>query len=180
MQQRTSWLVAALVSTAVAALAGQVHAQGPTGPQTVPQSRYGAILGLPRDADKLYLPDEAYPGGEIDPALPARAVTITFDKGVPFINDLAKNDDDRKAIEFLYAGQGIGRPFLAPPGLAPNVLKMMRTAFDATMKDADFIAEVKQKKLTLEPENGEYLEQLINRIYATPKPIVERIANLIK
>jgi tripartite-type tricarboxylate transporter receptor subunit TctC len=101
-------------------------------------------------------------------------------KGVPFINDLAKSDDDRKAIEFLYAGQGIGRPFVAPPGLAPNVLKMMRAAFDATMKDPDFIAEVKQKKLTLEPENGEYLEKLIDRIYATPKPIVERIANLIK
>ena len=53
---------------------------------------------------------------------------------------------------------------------------MMRTAFDATMKDADFIAEVKQKKLTLEPENGEYLERLINRIYATPKPVVKRTA----
>jgi hypothetical protein len=48
------------------------------------------------------------------------------------------------------------------------------------MKDPDFIAEVKQKKLTHEPENGEYLEKLIDRIYATPKPIVERIANLIK
>jgi tripartite-type tricarboxylate transporter receptor subunit TctC len=101
-------------------------------------------------------------------------------KGVPFINDLAKSDDDRKAIEFLYAGQGIGRPFLAPPGLALNVLNMLRTAFDATMIDTDFVAEVKQKKLTLGPENGEYLEKLINRIYATPKPVVERIANLIK
>ena len=101
-------------------------------------------------------------------------------KDVPFINDLAKNDDDRKAIEFLYAGQGIGRPFLAPPGLSPNVLRMMRAAFDATMADPEFVAEVKQKKLTLAPENGDYLETLINKIYATPKPIVERIANLIK
>ncbi len=50
-------------------------------------------------------------------------------KGVPFINDLAKSEDDRKAIEFLYAGQGIGRPFFAPPGLAPEVLTMMRAAF---------------------------------------------------
>lgn len=101
-------------------------------------------------------------------------------KGVPFINDLAKTEDDRKAIEFLYAGQGIGRPFFAPPGLAPEVLKIMRTAFDLTMKDPDFVAEVRQKKLTLAPENGEYMEKLIGRIYATPKPIVERIASLIK
>jgi tripartite-type tricarboxylate transporter receptor subunit TctC len=101
-------------------------------------------------------------------------------KGVPFINDLAKNAEDRTAVEFLYAGQGIGRPFFAPPDVAPGVLRMMRDAFNATMKDPEFVAEVKQRKLTLEPENGEYMEQLINRIYATPKPIVEKVANLIK
>jgi hypothetical protein len=60
------------------------------------------------------------------------------------------------------------------------VLRMMRAAFSATMKDPEFIAEVRQKKLTLKPEDGEYMERLINRIYATPKPIVERIAALIK
>ena len=100
--------------------------------------------------------------------------------GVPFVNDLAKSEDDKRAIEFLYAGQGIGRPFFAPPGLAPEVHKMMRAAFDATMKDPEFIAEVKQRKLTLAPENGEYMERLIQRIYATPRPIIERVAALIK
>jgi hypothetical protein len=100
--------------------------------------------------------------------------------GVPFINDLAKSQDDRRAIEFLYAGQGIGRPFFAPPGLAPEVYRMMRTAFEATMSDPDFVAEAKQRKLTLAPENGEYMARLIERIYATPRPVVERIAALIK
>jgi tripartite-type tricarboxylate transporter receptor subunit TctC len=56
----------------------------------------------------------------------------------------------------------------------------MRAAFDATMADPEFVAEVKQRKLTLAPENGEYMEQLIKRIYATPRPIVERVAALIK
>jgi tripartite-type tricarboxylate transporter receptor subunit TctC len=100
--------------------------------------------------------------------------------GVPFVNDLAKTEDDRRAIEFLYAGQGIGRPFFAPPGLTPELLAMMRKAFDATMKDPEFVTEVNQRKLTLAPENGDSLERLINRIYATPKPVVERVANLIK
>jgi tripartite-type tricarboxylate transporter receptor subunit TctC len=100
--------------------------------------------------------------------------------GVPFVNDLAKTEDDRRAIEFLYAGQGIGRPFFAPPGLAPEVHAMMRAAFAATMRDPEFVAEVRQRKLTLAPEDGEYMERLINRIYATPRPIVERVAALIK
>jgi tripartite-type tricarboxylate transporter receptor subunit TctC len=101
-------------------------------------------------------------------------------KDVPFVLDLAKNDADKKAIEFLYAGQGIGRPFVAPPGLPPERLKMMRDAFNDTMKDPEFIAEVKLRKLDLAPETGEALDELMKKIYATPKPIVDKISELIK
>jgi len=100
-------------------------------------------------------------------------------KGVPLARDLARNDDERQAIDFLYAGQGIGRPFVAPPNLAPDVLKMLRDAFDATMKDAEFIADVKKQKFDLDPENGQSLAGLINKIYSTPKPIVEKVTGLI-
>ena len=85
----------------------------------------------------------------------------------------------QQAIEFLYAGQGIGRPFVAPPGLPPDRLKMLRDAFDATMKDPEFIAETHLRKLTLDPADGEQLEALIKKTYATPKPIIDRIAKLI-
>jgi hypothetical protein len=118
-----------------------------------------------------------------------KTVTLLFQGGaqpnpeindVPFILSFAKTDDDKKAIEFLYAGQGIGRPFVAPPDLPPEVLKMLRAAFNATMKDPEFIAEVKQRKLDLHPATGEDLEALVKKIYATPKPIVEKIGELIK
>ena len=49
-----------------------------------------------------------------------------------------------------------------------------------SVKDADFIADVKKQKLDLEPEDGEHLAALIKKIYATPKPIVVRIGELIK
>src|SRR5438132_9496265 len=38
-------------------------------------------------------------------------------KDVPFVNDLARAPEDRQAIEFLYAGEALGRPFIAPPGM---------------------------------------------------------------
>lgn len=101
-------------------------------------------------------------------------------KDVPFILDFAKNPEDKAALEFLYAGQSIGRPFVAPPDLPPEVLKMLREAFNATMKDPEFVAEVKQQKLDLLPATGEELEALIKRIYATPKPLIEKIGQLIK
>jgi hypothetical protein len=78
--------------------------------------------------------------------------------GVPFVRDLARNDGERAAIDF-HAGQGIGRPFVAPPDLPADRLKMLRDAFDATMKDPDFAAEAAKSKLELDPEDGAHLRR---------------------
>src|SRR5258707_290770 len=59
-------------------------------------------------------------------------------QGAPYINDLARNDEERQALDFLYAGQGIGRPFVAPPAMPADRLKMLRDAFNATLTDKDF------------------------------------------
>jgi tripartite-type tricarboxylate transporter receptor subunit TctC len=121
--------------------------------------------------------------------IPEKKISILFQggaepnpelKGVPFVLDLARTADEKQAIEFLYAGQGIGRPFVAPPDMPAERLTMLRDAFAATMKDTDFTAEAKRSKLDLDPEDGEHLAALIKKIYATPKSIVDKITNLIK
>lgn len=99
---------------------------------------------------------------------------------VPFILDLAKTEEQRQALMFLYAGQGLGRPFIAPPGMAPERVRMLRDAFNATMKDAEFMADVEKAKLQLKPETGETLAALVDRIYATPKDVIDRVTQLIK
>ena len=101
-------------------------------------------------------------------------------KDVPFVLDFARNAQDKQAIAFLYAGQGIGRPFVAPPGLPAERLQTLRASFDATMKDPDFLADVHKHKFEIEAEDGAQLAALINQIYATPKAIVDKIGNLLK
>jgi tripartite-type tricarboxylate transporter receptor subunit TctC len=101
-------------------------------------------------------------------------------KDVPLITDLARTPEQKHAIEFLYAGQGIGRPFVAPPDLPSDRLKMLRDAFAATMKDKDFLADTSKQKLDVEPESGEHLAAFIKKVYETPKPIVEKVGALIK
>jgi len=121
--------------------------------------------------------------------IPDRKVTVLLQggatphaslAGVPLVLDLARNAEERAVLEFLYAGQGIGRPFVAPPDLAADRLKLLRDAFSATMKDAEFLADAKKSKLEVEPEDGEHLAALIAKIYRTPKPIIDRVGNLIK
>lgn len=101
-------------------------------------------------------------------------------KNAPSIIDKATNDQQRAEIKFLYEGQGIGRPFVAPPNLPADKARMLREAFDATMKDPEFVAEATRLKLSLDPRDGAYLTKLIADIYATPKPIVEKIGKLIQ
>jgi len=121
--------------------------------------------------------------------IPNKTISLVFQGGaepdpeikdVPFVLDLAPNADVRQAIEYLYAGQAIGRPFVAPPDLPADRLKMLRDAFDATMRDADFIAEAKRNKLDIAPVDGAHLETLIKKIYATPRAIIDRIGALTK
>lgn len=101
-------------------------------------------------------------------------------KNVPFIVDLAKTDEQRQAIRFLYAGQAIGRPFVAPPDLPPARLKMLRDGFMATMKDKEFVAEATKLKLDVDPTDGAGLEKIVRDIYATPPEIVKKVGDLIK
>jgi tripartite-type tricarboxylate transporter receptor subunit TctC len=101
-------------------------------------------------------------------------------KGVPFINDSARTPEEKQAIEFLYASAAIGRPFVAPPDLPAGTLTMLRDAFDATMKDPDFLAEAKQARLEVNPEDGEHLAAFVKKIYATPKPIVDKVVDAMK
>jgi tripartite-type tricarboxylate transporter receptor subunit TctC len=101
-------------------------------------------------------------------------------KGVPFIVDLARTPEEKQAVAFLYAGNGLGRPFIAPPGMPAERVRMLRDAFNATMKDPQFLADAGRQKLDVQPEDGEYLAALIKTIYATPKQIVDRVAELIK
>ncbi len=101
-------------------------------------------------------------------------------KSVPAIIDLAKTDEQRALIRFLYAGQAIGRPFVAPPGLAPERVKMLRAAFDAAMADPQFREEAKKLRLDVDPVSGADLEKTIRDIYATPKSVVDRVGELIK
>ena len=61
----------------------------------------------------------------------------------------------------------------------PERLKTLRNAFAATMKDPEFVSDVKNSKFELDPEDGDHLQSLIAKIYATPKAIVVRIHEIL-
>lgn len=92
---------------------------------------------------------------------------------VTSILDLAQKLEDKQLVDVMLAPLEMGRPYFAPPGVPADRLAALRHAFDATTKDEDFLADVKKQKMELSPLNGEDVAALVNRIYATPRTVVD-------
>ena len=97
---------------------------------------------------------------------------------VPSVYDMLKSDDDRKVLDLILAAQKLGRPFVAPPDMPQDRKIALRTAFEQTLRDPAFIAGAERQKIDLQLLRGEEIEQILQRAYATPPPIISRAAKL--
>ena len=99
---------------------------------------------------------------------------------VPLARDFVKNPADRKIFDLLAYPQEMGRPFVAPPNVPQDRLQALRRAFDATMKDPEFLAESKKAFQDVEPLTGEEVTRLLKDAYATPQDVIVRYKELIR
>ena len=99
---------------------------------------------------------------------------------VPFVMDLARNEEERQALNFLYAGLAIGRPVAAPPATPADRVKALRDAFDATMKDPEFIADAQKSRVRLDPTGGAALAALVEGLASTPQAVRDKVANILQ
>jgi tripartite-type tricarboxylate transporter receptor subunit TctC len=69
---------------------------------------------------------------------------------------------------------------VAPPGIPPERLTALRNAFDATMRDPEFLVDAKRQDLDVRPVTGAEADALIAQVYATAPDIVKRAAEYMK
>jgi tripartite-type tricarboxylate transporter receptor subunit TctC len=95
--------------------------------------------------------------------------------GVPFAGDLAPNQEARDVLNVLMAADALGRPFVVSKQVPADRLAILRAAFDATMKDAQFLAETAKLDLPVEgPIMGPEAEQIVASIYTAPPSVIAR------
>ncbi len=89
-------------------------------------------------------------------------------------------EENRKVMELILAQQEFHRPFVAPPGTPAPRLAELRKAFDATMNDAEFLADAKRQNLDIAPKSAEVVAKLVRDMYAAPADIVQRAAKALR
>ncbi len=101
------------------------------------------------------------------------------ERKVPFLLDKAPDEASRRLMEVLFSRLAIGRPFLAPPGVPRERVKLLRTAFDKTMKDPAFLAETSRLGLEVDPLSGDEVEKLITKIFDYPADILAKATKIV-
>ena len=98
----------------------------------------------------------------------------------PTILEVAGEGDQRAALRLIISRQMMARPYVAPPGIPPERLKALRAAFDATMKDPEFLKDAQRQDLEVRPLSGAQADALIAEIYASPPAVVKLAVDVMK
>ena len=100
--------------------------------------------------------------------------------GVPTIWKFITGDENRKIAEFILTQKGFERPLLVRAGTPPDLVNILRAAFDATVRDNQFLADAEKALLEISPSPGTKVQELVQSFYATPKDIVEKARAAIR
>lgn len=98
----------------------------------------------------------------------------------PFIMDYAKTDDDRKVLQLIFAWLAMPRAFAAPPKLPADRAAALREAFAATARDPAFVADAAKLGIDIDPVGSAEIDAILGEAYRTPKPLIERAAQLLE
>jgi len=85
----------------------------------------------------------------------------------------------RLARVVLSSGE-LGRPFIAPPAMPAERVKILRDAFNKAMSDPALIADAQKRKWDLDPMPGEELEATAKEIMVQPRDVIERMKKLLE
>ena len=92
----------------------------------------------------------------------------------PTIFDFVRTEEQRQVLAFFSNNVLLGRPIMAPPGVPAERVALLRSAFDATMRDEAFRKEAAAMGFELAPKTGAEIAALVAAALATPKDIVKK------
>jgi tripartite-type tricarboxylate transporter receptor subunit TctC len=96
------------------------------------------------------------------------------------MNEQKTPDAGKRLSTIILAAGAFGRPYISSPGLPPDRAKLLQSAFKKTLTDPDFQAQAKERKLDVDPVDGEELEALAREVIAQPADVVERMKRLLE
>ena len=99
---------------------------------------------------------------------------------VPNFSNYVKDPKVKAMIDFFTMPFEAGRPLAVPKGVPEDRLAALRDAFEATMKDPEFIALMDKRNSPIDPISGKEIEDIIHALYATPEDVLANVREILK
>ena len=107
-------------------------------------------------------------------------ISAVSKQNVALITDYARSDADREALRLMTSTSALSRPLLAPPNIPADRIKVLRVAFDATMKDADFRRSAAAAGMDIKPISGADIQGMVAAVVASPPEGLKRAQELVQ
>jgi tripartite-type tricarboxylate transporter receptor subunit TctC len=99
---------------------------------------------------------------------------------IPTALEIMQTAEGKRLFEIAFAEQVMGRPFVVPPGVPADRVKVLRAAFDAAVKDQELLKDAKAQRMEIDPVTGAEINALLDRVYAAPPELAARLRELAR
>lgn len=99
---------------------------------------------------------------------------------VPFLKDMARKPEDQPVLDFMSKAIAVGRPVATTPGTPADRVAALRAAFDATLKDPDFIKEAETQRAEINAMPGAELAKIIDDVISSPPEVLARVKKALE
>jgi hypothetical protein len=100
--------------------------------------------------------------------------------GAPEIWRYIRDEENRKVAEVVVSAQTFERPYFMAPGTPAERVTALRTGFDQTMRDPQFLTDAQRIGMDVSPMSGGELQQIVRKLYDTPKPVLDQAKRAIR
>lgn len=99
--------------------------------------------------------------------------------GVTKIRDLIDDPQKKAMWDFVALPSEFGTAYVTAPGVPEERLRILRQAFDKTMKSEEMITDAKRRNLDLNPKSGEDLDQLFAKSGSPTPEIIKHVGAIM-
>ena len=118
--------------------------------------------------------------GDVGVVLQMRSKPYPDFPKIPLATDLAKTDEARQLIQAgIHDVSEITYAYALPPGTPKDQVRLVRRAFEETMKDATFLAEAQKSNLYIDPVNGEGFEKTVARLFTVSPGVLAKLKEIL-
>jgi tripartite-type tricarboxylate transporter receptor subunit TctC len=99
---------------------------------------------------------------------------------VPTLPELALSDEGREVLHAAASTGEIGRSILTTPGVPPDRLRALRSAFRALLQDSDFLVACEKRKLMVDGASGEEIDEIVRETLRLPQAVADKIGQMMQ